>query len=185
MDLMEYNSIEEKYGEDIGKVLRYLWLMWAGCFGAIIVLILMAEIVGGRIREEMAPSNVPVNLLIVVFIALAIGAEAAAVIFRKAFLSGKMNNYHERTRKYYERSQWYGDKPGFVSKCRFGLYVPVVISGVPAFTGWFLFMVGADKWLFYLFIIVGAVGMIVHIPKRDDIIGYIITDQKGRSQESN
>ena len=71
-----------------------------------------------------------------------------------------------------------GDVPKFVVMCKGGLYMPAVVSSMPAYLGFVSFMLGAERWLFYVFIIIAALGMIYNRPKRDDIIDYIITDQK-------
>lgn len=180
MDLMLYEQIEEKYKDDIAKVMRYLWIMWGGAFSALPVLVIVSIVLGGRLQQQIEGSDVPLEILIPVFSVFAISSLLAAFILRKQFLSGKMNNYLKRT----QRSKGV-ETPDFVVFCKGGLFLPAAVSSTPAVVGFPLFALGASVWVFYVFVIIGALGMIYHRPQKDVIIEFIVNEQKEEKITNN
>ncbi|MBN1457747.1 MAG: hypothetical protein JW912_07845 [Sedimentisphaerales bacterium] len=172
MDLMQYEQIEEEHKDDIAKVMRYLWILWWLGFSSLPVLVIMSFIIGGRLQQQTEGTDLPFEIIIPVFCVIAAGSQIAAVVLRNLFLSGKMDNYLKRTQKFNS-----GKDPDHVVLCRNGLYIPAVVSSVPAFMGFPLFVMGVTPWLFYTFVILGAAGMIYHRPQKDLIVEYIFNEQ--------
>ncbi|MHC4641352.1 MAG: hypothetical protein ACYS32_06880 [Planctomycetota bacterium] len=165
--LLEKEEIEEKERIEIEKELRILWLLWSGCFGALLVLLLMCAGFGEKLREniEVKP-DFPINMLKAVFMVAGILSLVIAYILRRRFLTGKSIGFENKA----VEKLFSSNKPAYLLKYRNGTYLPTAISASPGFYGFVLFMVGGDALTFYLFLIISALGVLYHRPKKDEII---------------
>jgi hypothetical protein len=165
--LLEREAIEEKERVEIEKELRVLWFFWAGCFGALLVLLLICAGFGEKLREniEVRP-DFPINMLKAVFIVAGILSLALAYFLRRRFLAGKSRGLGNNVVEMLFSTK----KPAYLLKYRYGIYPPMAISASPGFYGFVLFMVGGDTLIFYLFLIISALAVLYHRPKKDEII---------------
>ena len=176
--LLEREAIEEKERVEIKRELRILWFFWAGCFGALLVLLLMCVGFGEKLREniEVRP-DFPINMFKAVFIVAGILSLALAYFLRRRFLAGKSGGLENKAVK----MLFSANKPAYLLKYRYGTYPPMAISVSPGFYGFALFMLGGDVLIFYLFLIIAALAALYHRPKKDEII-TLLQKEKARGQ---
>lgn len=173
--LLEREEIEEKERIEIEKELRILWFFWAGCFGTLLVLIVMCVGFGEMLREniEVRP-DFPINLLKAVFIVAGILSLALAYFLRRRFLAGKSRGLGNKA----VEMLFSANKPAYLLKYRYGIYPPMAISVSPGCYGFVLFMLSGDALIFYLFLIIAALAVLYHRPKKDEIIELLQKEKK-------
>ncbi|MHC4084145.1 MAG: hypothetical protein ACYSU3_01530 [Planctomycetota bacterium] len=177
--LLEREAIEEKERVEIEKELRVLWLLWAGCFSTLLVLLLMCAGFGEKLREniEVRP-DFQINMFKAVFIVAGILSLALAYFLRRRFLAGKSRGFGNRI----VEMAFSSNKPAYLLKYRYGIFQPMAISVSPGFYGFVLFMIGGDALIFYLFLIIAALAALYHRPKKDEIIELL---QKEKTKDGN
>jgi hypothetical protein len=164
---LEREVLEEKERVEIEKELRILWFFWAGCFGALFVLLLMCAGFGEKLRENIEVSpDFPINLLKGLFIVVVLISLVLAYFWRRLVLAGKSIGFENKAFEMLFSS----NKPAYLLKYRYGIYPPMAISASPGFYGFVLFMLGGDALTFYLFLIISALGVLYHRPKKEEII---------------
>jgi hypothetical protein len=168
--LLEREAIEEKERVEIEKELRVLWFFWAGCSGALLVLLLMCAGFGEKLREniEVKP-DFPINMLKAVFIVAGILSLALAYFLRRRVLAGKSIGLENKAVEMLFSS----NKPAYLLKYRYGIFQPMAISASPGCYGFVLFMLSGDALIFYLFLIISALGVLYHRPKKEEIIALL------------
>ena len=165
--LLEREAIEEKERVEIKRELRVLWFLWAGCFGTLLVLIGMCEGFGEKLREniEVGP-DFPFNLFKGLFIVVVLISLVLAYFWRRRVLAGKSIGLENKAVEMLFSS----NKPAYLLKYRYGIFLPIAISASPVFYGFVLFMLGGDALIFYLFLIISALAVLYHRPKKEEII---------------
>ncbi|NIU58584.1 MAG: hypothetical protein GWN67_20030 [Phycisphaerae bacterium] len=174
--MLDREEIEEKERIEIEKELRVLWFFWAGCFGSLLVLLLMCAGFGEMLREniEVRP-DFPINMFKSVFIVAGILSLALAYFLRRRLLAGKSIGLGNKA----VEMLFSANQPTYLLKYRYGIYPPMAISVSPGFYGFVLFMVGGDALIFYLFLIIAALSALYHRPKKGEIITLL---QKEKAQ---
>jgi hypothetical protein len=168
--LLEREAIEEKERGEIEKELKILWLFWAGCFGALVVLLIMCVGFGERLQENIdVRPDFPINIYKGSFIVAALLSLVLAYFLRRRFLSGKSTSLENMAVGIMTSPS----KPAYLLKYRCGTFTPMAISACPGFYGFVLFMVSGDTLTFYLFLIIAALGLLYFRPKKDEIISLL------------
>jgi hypothetical protein len=165
---LEQEVLEEDERREVEKELRILWLLWAGNFGMLPVLLVMCLVFGDKMRENMK-GEAPVDLLMTVFLIVGLLSLVLAHFLRKRFLSGKLT---------------FGQRPGrtdraglarqsFAIRFRSGIFLPMVIPASIGIYGFLLFILGAETWIFYLFLVISAAGLVYHRPNKYEFIDWV------------
>jgi hypothetical protein len=175
--LLEREVIEEKERIEIEKELRILWFFCAGCFGVLLVLFLICAGFGEKLREniEVKP-DFPFNLLKGLFIVIVIISLVFAYFWRRLVLAGKSIGFENKVVE-----MLFSNKPAYLLKYRNGIFLPIAISACPGCYGFVLFMVGGDALTFYSFLIIAALGLFYHRPKKEEIIA-LLQKEKGEDE---
>ncbi len=139
----------------------------------------MCEGFGEKLRENIKINpDFPINMLKAVFMVVGILSLALAYFLRRRFLTGKTRGLENRIIKMAPSS----NKPAYLLKYRCGIYLPMAISASPGFYGFVLFTLGGDALTFYLFLIISALGLLYHRPKKDEIVALL---QKEKTKDGN
>jgi len=165
---LEREVLEEDERREVEKELRILWLLWAGNFGMLPVLLVMCLVFGDKMRENMK-GGAPVDVLMTVFLVVGLLSLVLAHFLRKRFLSGKLT---------------FGQRPGrtdraglarqsFAIRFRSGIFIPMVIPASIAIYGFLLFILGADVWVLYMFLVISAAGLVYQRPNRYEFIDWV------------
>ena len=157
-------------GEDVlaavGKEIRMLWLLWAGCFVTYPVFILVIVVLGDQVgKNEQIDANV-VNLLMLIFSVVAAGAIALSVFLRKKFASNKLRIVMDLIIK-----QGMGNKDNWRERLRIGMILCLALVQVAGVFGFLLCFLSGNYLLFGLFMVAGIGASIYHRPSREEAIG--------------
>jgi hypothetical protein len=175
----EEGLIGEDEKIEIQRVLRFLWLMWAGCLGTLPALLLVSLTIGRQLREDMmAGRHLPRDVLSI-FLILAFGFPVAAYLLRKDLIVGKIKGFKQRTEQVATRT----NKPVYLVRYRVGAYLPMVASTAPAICGFGIYVVGGHAVMFFVLLGISVLSMAYHRPKRAEIIA-IIRHEKSSDQVS-
>lgn len=165
---LEREVLGEEERREVEKELCILWLLWAGNFGMLPVLLVMCLVLGDKMRNNVK-GEAPVDLLMTVFLVVGLLSLVFAYFLRKRFLSGKLT---------FGRRPGRTDRAGlarqsFALRFRSGIFIPMVIPASIAIYGFLLFISGAEMWIFYLFLVISAAGLVYHRPNKYEFIDWV------------
>ena len=165
----ESGLIEENERMEIEKVLRFLWLMWAGCMGTVPALLLVSLTIGRQLREDMmAGRRLPTDVLCI-FLIMGLGFPVAGYLLRKGLLAGKNTRFEKTIAEVASQT----NKPVCLVRYRVGAYLAMVTSTAPAICGFGIYVVGGHVVMFYVLLGISVLSMAYHRPKRAEIIAMI------------
>jgi len=172
---LDKELIEEKDRVEIDKELRSLWVLWVGNVGVLFAVVFICYVFGERIRENMnVRSDFPIGIFRTVLLVVGILSLVLAYFLRGHFLSERFKGFE----KAYSKSGAYMNKPSYLLKYRSGIFLPTAISGSIAIYGFLLFILGDGFYTLWVVIIISAVGLLYHRPKREEIIELLGREKK-------
>jgi len=168
--LIEQESLYEEHKAEIDKALRSQWMLWVGVLGQPIVLIIICQFFGGRIRE-----NVPVRrsfpLQTVRIVLMAVGASLLVLSYglRKYILSAGFKGFGANRWKTKTRTP----DPEYIIEHRGRMFLPMVLSSSLSLFGFLLFFLGDSLSVFYLFAVPAVLGTLYQHPRKQDILVFL------------
>lgn len=166
--LIEREILEEDETREIEKELRILWLLLAGNFGMLPVLVVMCLVFGDKLRENMK-GEAPVDLLMTVFLVVGLLSLVLAHFLRRTFLSGKLT-FGQRA----GRTAGAGSvEQSLMVRFRSGIFISMVIPASIGIYGFLLFILGAESWVLYLFLVISAAGLVYQRPNKYEFIDWV------------
>jgi hypothetical protein len=175
---MAEQLLEETDRVAIDKELRFLWLMWAGTLGTVPVLLFMSLTFARDLRDSAAVApNVPLGVITAALSVLMVFSVFASFILRRLFLTGRFKFMQTQT----AQTATSTNKPDYLAKYRVATFLPMTIAATPGFYGFILFVMGADLTFFYAFLVIAALAILYHRPRRDEIIHLLQSDKAQQS----
>jgi len=177
---IEREFIEENDRIEIEKELRFLWILWGACLAVLLVLLFFCEAFGEKLRENIkVNSDVPLSLLRTLLLIVGLFSLVLAYFLRRFFLSGKFKGLENGTFKFPSSS----NKPSYLVKYRSAIFLPMVIPVTIGFYGFLVYLLGGDSLTLYLFLIISAIGLLYHRPKKEEILD-LLDKEKAKQHRS-
>lgn len=168
--LIEPESLYEEHKAEIDKALRAQWMLWVGVLGQPIVLIIICQVFGGRIRE-----NVPVSqsfpFQTVRIVLMAVGAFLLVLSYglRKYILSAGFKGFGANRSKTRVRTP----APEYIIEYRGKMFLSMVLPSSLSIFGFLLFFLGDSLSVFYLFVVPAVLGTLYQHPRKQDILVFL------------
>ncbi len=134
----------------------------------LLVLLVMCLVFGDKIRENMK-GEAPVDLLMTVFLVVGLLSLVLAHFLRKRFLSGKLRI----PESWQAQTGASSNKPSYLLKYRSAIFIPMVIPASIGIYGFLLFILGAETWILYMFLVISAAGLVYHRPNKYEFIDWV------------
>jgi hypothetical protein len=163
----EQNTLYEEHKVEIDKALRSQWILWIGIIGTPIVLIIMCQGFGDRIREEIPVNpSFPIQIFRTILIIVGVFMLVLSYGIRKYFFSVRFKGFDTKRRKPKMRNQ----DPEYIIAFKQRNYFPMVIPSSLSIFGFLLFIMGDSLGTFYVFIIVSLLGTLYQRPQKKDVL---------------
>jgi hypothetical protein len=164
---IEQNTLYEEHKVEINKALRSQWILWIGIIGTPIVLIIMCQGFGDRIREEI-PQNpsFPIQIFRTVLIIVGVFMLVLSYGIRKYFFSARFKGFDTKRWKPKMRNR----DPEYIIAFKQRNYFPMVIPSSLSIFGFLLFIMGDSLGVFYAFAIVSLLGTLYQRPQKKDVL---------------
>ena len=168
--LIEQENLYEEHKAEIDKALRSQWMLWIGVLGQPIVLIIICQVFGGRIREN-APVSQSFPLQTVRIVLMAVGAFLLVLSYglRKYILSAGFKGFGANRWKTKTRTP----APEYIIEYRGKIYLPMVLPSSLSIFGFLLFFLGDSLSVFYLFVVPAVLGILYQHPRKQDIFIFL------------
>ena len=167
--LIEQESLYQEHKAEIDKALRAQWMLWIGVLGQPIVLIIICQVFGGRIRENVLVSQ-PFPFQTVRIVLMAVGAFLLVLSYglRKYILSAGFKGFGANRSKTRVRTA-----PEYIIEYRSKMYFPMVLASSLSIFGFLLFLLGDSLSVFYLFAVPAVLGTLYQHPRKQDILVFL------------
>ena len=168
--LVEQESLYQEHKSEIDKALRSQWLLWIGVLGQPIVLIIICQVFGGRIRKNAPVSqSFPLQTVRIVFMTVGAFLLVLSYGLRKYILSAGFKGWGANHRKTMVRTP----APEYIIEYRGKMFFPMVLASSLSIFGFLLFFSGDSLSVFYLFAIPAALGTLYQHPRKQDILIFL------------
>ena len=168
--LIEQESLYQEHKAEIDKALRSQWLLWVGVLGQSIVLIIICQVFGGRIRENAPVSqSFPLQTVRIVFMTVGAFLLVLSYGLRKYILSAGFKGFGSNRWKTKTRTP----DPEYIIEHRGRMFLPMVLSSSLSLFGFLLFFLGGSLSVFYLFAVPAVLGTLYQHPRKQDILVFL------------
>ena len=169
-DLIEQESLYQEHKAEIDKALRSQWMLWIGVLGQPIVLIIICQFFGDRIRENVpVRQSFPLQTVRIVFMAVGAFLLVLSYGLRKYILSAGFKGFGANRWKTRVRTP----APEYIIEYRGRMFLPMVLSSSLSIFGFLLFFLGDSLSVFYLFAVPAVLGTLYQHPRKQDILVFL------------
>ena len=168
--LIERESLNEEHKAEIDKAMRAQWMLWVGVLGQPIALIIICQVFGGRIRENVPVSqSFPLQTFRIVFMAVGAFLLVLSYGLRKYILSAGLKGFGANRLKTRVRTP----APEYIIEYRGKIFLPMVLPSSLSILGFMLFFLGDSLSVSYLFVVPAVLGTLYQHPRKQDILVFL------------
>jgi hypothetical protein len=163
----EQETLYAEHKAEIDRTLRLLWVLWAGCLGEPIVLIVLAYVLGGTVRESVRPGDgLPIERMRAAFLGIALLVLVVSGVLRRHLLSSRFKGFKTVA----GRSGVAPSVPLLGAEYMRRVCPSMVLAATPAILGFVLLLLGDSPAVFHLFVVPAILAALWHRPKPDELI---------------
>jgi len=179
---MNEQTMDEKDRASIDKAMVWLWLVWGSQLAMLLALVVIAHLLGPRIREQIdIGESFPLGILEILFGIVSAFSLVITWYLRKSCLGGKFR----RSLNICVQLAAARKKPAYIVKYQAVIFVTMAIPPSVGIYGFILSLFGAANTVFYSYIIVSALAVIWQRPKKSELITLMQKEQPQMPKKVN